>query len=333
MDYPKYKVAAAHVSPAFLNTKATVSKACSIISETARTGAQLVVFPEVYIPAFPIWCSLDSPIHNHDLFNLLATESILVPGPEVNEISESARENKIFVSMGLNEISGSGSGTIWNTNILISDEGTLLCHHRKIVPTFYEKLIWAPGDGAGLKVCNTRLGSIGALICGENTNPLARFTLLAQGEQLHMSTYPPIWPTHEPSTGSNYDLKHSILIRAGAHSFEGKVFNVIASGFLDKTSRNMLTSRVDKAGDLLDKSPNGISTVIGPSGKPISDIMQNEEGILYADVDLSLSLELKQFHDVTGGYNRFDIFNLTVNRKRLTPLEFRQDLPDHIDET
>ena len=238
MQPPAYKVAAAHVAPVFLNREATVDKACALIREAALHGAQLIVFPETYIPAFPLWCALQAPIENHALFCQLAAGSLRVDGPEIGKVADAARRSGIFVSLGFNEVSAVSDGCLWNANLLLSDRGDILCHHRKLVPTFYEKLVWAPGDGSGLQVCETRLGRLGMLICGENTNPLARFALLAQGEQVHLSTYPPMWPTRDPATGDNYDLKQAILIRAGAHSFEGKVFNVVASGFLDAAARD-----------------------------------------------------------------------------------------------
>lgn len=323
MTHPKFKAALAHVAPVFLDKDATVEKACSLIREAARNGAQLIVFPETYIPAFPVWCALQAPIHNHDLFCELAANSIKVDGPELMKIAETARECEMFVSMGFNEGTTVSDGCIWNANVLIDDAGNILCHHRKIVPTFYEKLVWAPGDGAGLEVCPTRLGRIGMLICGENTNPLARFTLLAQGEQVHLSTYPPVWPSHDPAVHENYDLKNAILIRAGAHSFEGKLFNLVAAGFLDQDARNRLAKRDPEAGRILDASPRGISVAIGPNGAPISEIMQAEEGMLYADIDLSSCVEPKQLHDLAGGYNRFDIFQLTVDRTAQRPIHFK----------
>ena len=325
MPRPKYRVAIAHASPVFLDLKATVDKACSLIREAGQQGAQMVIFPETYIPAFPVWCALQAPIHNHDLFCALAANSLEIGSRELITIAESARKSEVFVSIGFNEGTSISSGCIWNANLLVGADGGVLCHHRKMVPTFYEKLIWAPGDGAGLRVCETRLGRLGMLICGENTNPLARYALLAQGEQVHVSTYPPVWPTHDPATNENYDLRNAILIRAGAHCFEGKVFNIVASGFLDKAARDRLASRDADAGRILDESPRGISVVIGPDGAPVSELMQDEEGILYADIDLSRCVEPKQFHDVVGGYNRFDIFSLTVNRTAQRPISFHPD--------
>ena len=187
--------------------------------------------------------------------------------------------------------------------------------------------------GAGLHVCDTRLGKLGMLICGENTNPLARYTMLAQGEEVHLSTYPPVWPAHDPEVGEVYDLERAILLRAGAHSFEGKVYNVVASAYLDGAAKERLAACGPEAERILENSPRGISVVIGPDGKPVSEILNDEEGLLYADIDLALGVEPKQIHDVVGGYNRFDIFELKVNRSANRPISFdpspaQEDGPD-----
>ena len=320
--YPAYKVAAAHVAPVFLDLEATVQKACSLIGEAARNGARLIAFPETYIPAFPVWSALRAPIHNHDLFKRLAAASIRVPGPEVAAICAAARDGGIFVSMGINEGTDASVGCIWNANFLIGEDGSVLNHHRKLVPTFYEKLTWANGDGSGLRVVDTPVGRVGMLICGENTNPLARFTLMAQGEQVHVSTYPPVWPTKDPEAGGNYDLAGAIRIRAGAHAFEAKCFNVVASGFMDKPMRDALAGLDADAGRILDGSPRGVSMIIGPDSEPVCQVLCEEEGILYADIDLDQCVEPKQFHDVVGSYNRFDIFHLTVDRSANRPVTF-----------
>lgn len=320
--YPAYRVAIAHAAPVFLDLGATVEKTCSLIEEAARNGAQLVVFPEAYLPAFPVWSALQAPIYNHDFFRQLATNSMRCPGPELAQIASVARRAGILVSLGFNEISPVSVGCIWNANVLIGDDGSVLNHHRKLVPTFYEKLTWANGDGAGLCVVETRLGRIGVLICGENTNPLARYTMMAQGEQVHVSTYPAVWPTRDPKGGGNYDLAGAIRIRAGAHSFEGKVFNIVASGFMDAKMREMLACLTPDAGRILDESPRGVSMVIGPTGDPVSEVLSDSEGLLYAHIDIADCVEPKQIHDVVGYYNRFDIFRLTVNRSANRPISF-----------
>lgn len=327
ITYPRYKIAAAHVAPVFLDLKATVAKACSLIEEAARNGAQLIAFPETYIPAFPVWCSLRSPIYNHDIFRRLAANSMLIPGPELAHICSTARRCGIFVSMGLNEGTKTSVGCLWNTNVLIGDDGSILNHHRKLVPTFYEKLIWANGDGAGLRVCETRLGRIGMLICGENTNPLSRFTLMAQGEQLHIASFPPLYPTRHPKEGGNYDVANAIRIRTGAHAFEAKCFNIAVSSFMDEPMRQELAKLDQEAAYIIDNTPRGISMVVGPTGEPISESMCETEGILYADIDLSACVVQKQIHDVVGYYNRFDIFKLKVNRSANRPITFEMDDP------
>ncbi|TAM57696.1 carbon-nitrogen hydrolase family protein [bacterium] len=332
MNYPKFKAAAAHLSPVFLNAEKTVAKACDAIREAARNGAQLVTLPESYIPAFPVWAALWAPIYNHAHFRALVDNSLRVPGPEVQRIADTAREAGVFVSVGLSERSSASIGGLWNSNLLISDEGVLLNHHRKLVPTFFEKMVWAAGDGAGLRVAETRIGRIGALICGENTNPLARFSLMAQSEEVHISTWPPIWPTRPPSDGRRYDIAAAVRIRAGAHSFEAKAFNIVVSGFMDAAMRDYLVDVDSGVGDLLDQTPRSVSMFVGPDGAQFGESISDAEGIIYADIDVALCIEQKQFHDVACYYNRFDVFDLKVDRKRLEPIEFASSAPGTVSE-
>lgn len=184
-SYPKFKAAACHSAPIYFDVEATISKACSLIGEAARNGAALIAFPEAYICAFPVWSGLRSPVENHEFFTQMAKSTIEVDGPEMDQIRAAARQHGIVVSMGLNEGTRQSVGCIWDTNVIIGGDGTILNRHRKLVPTFWEKLTWANGDGSGLRVVDSSVGRIGALVCGENTNPLARYTLIAQGEQVH----------------------------------------------------------------------------------------------------------------------------------------------------
>ena len=155
IEYPKAKVCAAHVAPIFLDSQATVQKACALIAEAAAAGAQLIAFPESFVPGFPLWAAVQAPIKNHEYFKRLAANSIEVPGPEVQQLCETAREHSIIVSIGISERTPVSVGCLWNSNLLIGADGTILNHHRKLVPTFYEKLVWANGDGAGLRVSDT----------------------------------------------------------------------------------------------------------------------------------------------------------------------------------
>lgn len=321
-DLPNTKAAIIHAAPIFLELNPSVDKACSLITESARNGAQLVAFPETYVPAFPVWSALRSPIYNHELFQRLAANSMTVPGPQLERITKAVRAAGVIVSLGINERSDASLGCIFNSNLLIGPDGSILNHHRKIMPTFYEKLSWAPGDGAGLRVCATQAGRIGMLICGENTNPLARYTMIAQGEQIHIANYPPIWPTHDPDEAVEYDLAHAIRIRAGAHSFEAKAFTIVSAGFMDKPMYDFLANLSPEAGRILEASPRGVSLATDPSGKAMGGELCEEEGILYVDLDISRCVAPKQFHDISGGYNRFDIFKLAVDRSANRPVSF-----------
>ena len=208
--------------------------------------------------------------------------------------------------------------------MLIDDRGTVVNHHRKLVPTFYEKLVWAAGDGAGLRVADTRIGRIGGLICGENTNPLARYTLMAQGEQIHISSWPALCPTGRPTSGVNYDNVAANRLRAGAHSFEAKAFGIVCAGYMDAPMRDFLVQRDPNAAAVLDGSPRAATMFVDPTGTPLGDLLHEEEGIAYAEFDLSRCVEPKQFHDVVGYYNRFDVFSLTVDRTRQEPVTWRE---------
>ncbi|MGO4731106.1 carbon-nitrogen hydrolase family protein [Paenibacillus sp. 2KB_22] len=315
-------VAAAHLAPVFLDKQATIEKAIVAIQEAAKSGAQLIAFPESFLPGFPVWAAVRAPVYNHKLFTEMVKNSVYTDGPEVEQLMQAAKTNNIYVSFGFSELSHASVGCIWNSNILIGSNGVVLNHHRKIMPTFYEKLVWAPGDGEGLRVSDTEIGRIGTLICGENTNPLARFALIAEREELHISTYPPLWPTQDPSMGRDYDLESAIRIRAGAHSFEGKVFNLVVSSIYDTTAKTRLSCLGSDAKDIIEGTARGVSFVMGPHGEVVSEVMREEEGILYCTIDLDECIEQKQFHDVAGYYNRFDIFDLRVRRERMVPAKF-----------
>lgn len=328
MQQPVIKVAAAHAAPVFMDRSRTAKKAVALIHEAHKNGAEIVVFPESFLPGFPIWCAYRAPIDNHDFFKLFVNQSIYVDGPEVTLIRAAAQEHGIFVSFGFSEKSRASVACLWNSSILINDHGQVINHHRKLVPTFFEKMVWASGDGAGLKVCETRIGNIGGLICGENTNPLARFSLIAQQEQIHISTWPALWPTRRPGDINNFDNVAANRLRASAHSFEAKAFSIISAGYMDDTMRDMLAAENTEAYEILNNSPRAETMFVNPRGVMIGDRLRDSEGIAYANFDLTECIEPKQFHDTAGYYNRFDVFDLKVNRKRLQPVTFENLIDD-----
>ncbi|KAI5927487.1 carbon-nitrogen hydrolase [Camillea tinctor] len=350
------RVAICHVAPVFLSARKTTEKVISLITEATKNKANLVVFPEAYIPAFPIWSALRAPTENHNFFQQMALESIYIDGEEIKTIQTVAKTLGVMASIGISEKVRYSSATLFNSNVIIDDSGDIVVHHRKLMPTFFEKLTWSPGDGFGLRVADTSVGKIGNLICGENTNPLARYSLMAQGEQIHISTWPAVWPTRNitedgPSTSRldmkqgmsrkeramNYDNVAANKIRASAHCFEAKCFGVVSSGFLDADTIHAI---IDGSRDpetvhaTLEKSQRGASMFLDPTGMPLPgfimnpgssqekrEFLQMEEGVLYADLDLNDCIEGKQYHDVVGGYQRLDVFNLKVDRRRKLPAE------------
>lgn len=326
VTYPRFKAAACHTSSVFLDSEKTAEKACDLIAEAARAGASLIAFPESFLPGFPVWAALQAPIYNHAFFRALVAEAQKLSDSAIRTIRLAARRHGVHVSLGFTEGTDASVGCIWNSNILIGPDGAILNHHRKLVPTFYEKLVWANGDARGLRVTPTEIGRIGMLICGENTNPLARYALMAQGEQVHVSSYPPIWPTRPPSEEGAYDLKRAIEIRAGAHAFEAKVFNIVASGFVDAAMREAIGSVNRASLEIIDNSPRGISLVLDPTSDVVSEVLSDHEGILYAEIDTVRCVEPKQFHDVVGYYNRFDVFHLEVDRSPREPAHFSADV-------
>ncbi|MBV9511698.1 MAG: carbon-nitrogen hydrolase family protein [Caulobacteraceae bacterium] len=326
MTLRRFTAAVAHAAPVWLDPAATAEKAASLIGEAAHHGAALVAFPESFLPGFPLWAALHAPIRTHEAFAAFATASVIADGSEVARVRQAAARHGVFVSFGFSERNPSCVGGLWNSNLLIGDDGAVLVHHRKLVPTFFEKLAWNGGDGDGLRVADTRIGRLGALICGENTNPLARYALIAQGEQVHVASYPPAWPTRPPSAVGeqcgNYDNRAANRIRAAAHAFEGKCFVAVAAGWLDRTALDALAAGDPSVTAVLAATPRAESFFVDPTGAVIGDTL-TEEGLGYAEFDLARSVEPKRFHDVAAGYNRFDVFDLSVRRERLAPIRFR----------
>lgn len=308
-EYPAYRAAAVQAAPVFLDTDATIAKACRLIAEAAGQGAELIVFPEVFVPGYPYWNWTMTPVQGSPWFERLFRASILVPGPEIDLLREAAREANATVVIGVNERDPFSMGTLYNSLVFIGNDGALLGVHRKLVPTWAEKLTWAGGDGSSLRVYDTPIGRLGGLACGENTNTLARFTLLAQGENIHTANYIAL-----PTAPADYDMVEAIKVRSAAHSFEGKVFSVVACAAITPEIVDIV-AHDDESRNMLQRKHSAFSGIFGPDGRLISEPLIDVEGITYADVDLSKCIQPKQMHDIIGHYNRFDVFQLHVNRQ------------------
>jgi aliphatic nitrilase len=318
LNLPKSKVAAVQTAPVFLDVAATVDKACALIAEAAGNGASLVAFPEVFIGGYPYWNWLMTPIDGSVWFERLCRAAVTVPGPEIDRVCEAARTNACTVVIGLNERDLRSVATLYNTNIIIGPDGAILGRHRKLVPTWAEKLTWAGGDGSSLRVYDTPVGPLGTLACGENTNTLARFALLSAGELVHVANYIAL-----PVAPASYDMAAAIRIRATAHSFEGKLFTVVACSTVSEEIIAAMSADRPENRALLERKNSAFSGVIDPHGNLVGEPLIDEEGIVYAEIDLNQCIQPKQMHDIIGAYNRFDIFDLRIDRRPRTASSFQ----------
>jgi nitrilase len=321
LDLPRSKIAAVQTAPVFLDTVATVDKACALIAEAAGNGARLVAFPEVFVAGYPYWNWLMTPIEGGAWFERLYRAAVTISGPEVDQLCAAAREHDCVVVIGVNERDPRVLGTLYNTNIVISADGVILGRHRKLVPTWAEKLTWAGGDGSSLRVYDTPVGPLGTLACGENTNTLARFALLSAGELVHVANYIAL-----PVAPASYNMAEAIRIRATAHSFEGKLFTIVACSTVSEEIISAMSAERPQNRALLDRKDSAWSGVIGPHGNVVGEPLIDEEGIVYAEIDLNDCIQPKQMHDIIGAYNRFDIFDLRIDRRPRASATFHDDI-------
>ncbi|MFN7674729.1 carbon-nitrogen hydrolase family protein [Flavobacterium sp.] len=307
MDFKKFKAATVQTSPVFLNVEKTIAKAISFVKEASTNGAQLIAFPEVFVAAYPYWNWIMTPIQGSKWYEQLYKSSLKTEDFVLKPLFQAAKDHNIHIVIGINE-RGDSYGEIYNTNLIIDNQGKLIGKHRKLVPTWAEKLTWTSGDGSSLKVYDTEIGPIGTLACGENTNTLARFTLLTQGELIHIANYISL-----PVAPPDYDMAEAIKIRAAAHSFEGKLFTIVSCSTISQEIKDALRADVPNVDELLTRKNSAFSGFIGPNGAVIGTPLIDDEGIVYADIDLEKCIQPKQMHDILGHYNRFDIFDLRVN--------------------
>lgn len=312
-------MAAVQAAPVFLDVERTLDKVTELVSEASRQGADLVVFGESFVAGYPLWGGVLPAVRQHAFFEELVASSVTVPGPHTERLAAIARRFDVALSIGINESAPNNAAQVFNANLVFNRSGQLVNHRRKLVATWYERLTWSHGDGYDLHPVPIDDCTVGVLICGENTNTLARYALLAQGEQVHIASYPPAWPFDQREGKPEYDLADSIRLRAAAHSFEGKVFTVVAATALDAAAVEHVAQGDQEIARTLTSTPTA-SLVIGPRGDVIAGPLVGEEGIVYAELDLQEAIPLKLAHDIIGTYNRFDVFQLTVNGTRHRPV-------------
>ncbi len=277
--------------------------------EAAGAGAELIVFPETWIPGYPAWLdsSRDAALWDHapvkTVYARIAENSVAIPGPALDRLADAAREAKATLVLGLSERvgRGAGRGTLYNSLITIGPDGRLLNHHRKLMPTYTERLIWGAGDVEGLRAVDTPAGRVSALVCWEHWMPLARQTLHESGEDVHVA----VWPTV-------HDL-HQVASRQ--YAFEGRCF-VLASGALMRASSlpPELEPHPDRVTGPDQWVLRGGSAIIGPDGKYIVEPVFDEPRIVMAELDLMRASEESMTLDVTGHYHRPELFDFRALR-------------------
>ncbi|MGI9437308.1 MAG: carbon-nitrogen hydrolase family protein [Geminicoccaceae bacterium] len=302
------KVAAIQAAPVFLDSSATADKALTLLREAAGNGAELCVFPEVYIAGYPIWLRAPEVATNTELLKLghvaYVQSAITADGPELSAIAKAAADLGVFVMIGFVERHPSG-GSVFASLAAIHPCRGVLGVHRKLKPTFQERLIWSDGDGRGLEVHSWKNLRLGGLNCYENWLPLARHALYAEGEQVHIATWP-----------GDLDVTQPI---SQFIAMEGRVYVISASGLLrasDIPESFPLREQVVRGRDLIN---DGGSMIVAPDGQVIQGPVTGEEIILYADLreDAIIAERLKL--DPAGHYSRPDVLTLNVNRKRQEP--------------
>ncbi|MGF1429013.1 carbon-nitrogen hydrolase family protein [Kitasatospora sp. LaBMicrA B282] len=321
---PRFTAAAVQAAPVYLDPDATVAKAADLIREAARNGAALVVLPEAFVPGYPYWNWTMNPVQGSPWYERLYRAAIDVPGPQVQALCAVARECGTVVVIGVNERGARSLGVLYNTLLIIGADGRLLAAHRKLVPTWAEKLTWTGGDAGTLRVHRTPVGPLGALACGENTNTLARFALLAQGELVHAACYIAL-----PVGPEDYDMADAIAVRTAAHCFEGKLFSVVSCSTISPEIIDTVAGRDEGVRTQLERKRSALSGVFGPDGRPVTEPLVDAEGIAYAEIDLGRCIQPKQMHDIIGHYNRFDVFRLRVDARPRPPIEFITEDSEH----
>jgi nitrilase len=300
------RVACVQAEPVILDRERTLNKLASLAAEAKAAGAQLVVFPETFVPAYPssAWAKFLAGWADpraKGAFAQLAREAVEVPGPDADRLGEIAREHELWLVTGVNERDPARPGTLYNTLLYHAPDGRLAVHHRKLVPTNHERLIWGQGDGGGLRAIETPLGRIGGLICWENYMPLARFSLYESGVEIYIA-----------STADDGDAWQSTLVHIAR---ESRAFVISPCHFQRAGSYPADFPLRDEIAQM-DVLGRGGSAILSPDGTYLAGPLYGEEGILYADLDPLRLAEERQRFDPAGHYHRPDVLELRVRPHR-----------------
>ncbi len=306
--HPKFRAAAIQAAPVFLDLDASIDKAVRLIAEAAANGAKLIAFPETWLPGYPWFVWLDSPAWGMQFIQRYHDNSLVYGTPQADRIAQAAKKHNIVVVMGLSEKQG---GSLYMGQWIIDENGNTVAQRRKLKPTHVERTVFGEGDGSDLTDYDTGLGRIGALCCWEHLQPLSKYAMYAQNEQVHIAA----WPSFSLYRGGAYALGPEVNNAASRiYAVEGQCFVLAPCATVSAEMVQMLCGDDPMKKQLL-LAGGGFTAIYAPDGQLMHEpLPEDQEGIVYADLDLGMISLAKAAADPAGHYSRPDVTRLLLNK-------------------